>query len=168
MCGKMQCRAGDARATVWEGHYSFFYSSTADLLPAHSGCNARLSKSAGRKPASIGRLRAGEPETRVNSGLAGRQAGNARKHWASGQCLRRCPFFAGFTAGVVADVVAGVWWIYGCRWRVQPVMLPSRAAGWRGSALLVFYCGLSSYCLRVSDVMLRPARSAARRWCGFF
>jgi len=23
-CGKMQCRAGDARAAGWEGHYSFF------------------------------------------------------------------------------------------------------------------------------------------------
>ena len=71
-CGKMQCRADDARAAGWEGHYSFFCSSTADLLPAHSGCNARLSKSTGRQPASIGRLRAGRPETRVNSGLAGR------------------------------------------------------------------------------------------------
>jgi len=50
-------------------------------------------------------LRVGRPETRVNSGLAGRQAGNARKHWAGGQGLRRCPFYAGFRAGVVAGVV---------------------------------------------------------------
>ena len=92
--------AGDARAAGWEGHYSFFCSSTADLLPVHSGCNARLSKSAGRKPTSIGRLRVGRPETRVNSGLAGRQAGNARKQWAGGQGLRRCPFYEVFRVGV--------------------------------------------------------------------
>ena len=42
-----------------------------ELLSASFRC-ARLSKSAGRKPASIGRLRGGRPETRVNSGLAGR------------------------------------------------------------------------------------------------
>ena len=34
-------------------------------------------------------------------------AGNARKQWASGQALRRSPFYAGFRAGVVGDV-AGV------------------------------------------------------------
>ena len=107
-CGKMQCRAGDARATGWEGYYSFFCSSTADLLPAHSGCNARLSKSAGRKPASIGRLRVGRPETLVNRAFTGRQAGNARKHWAGGQPLRKCPFYAGFRGGA-ARVSAGRW-----------------------------------------------------------
>ena len=83
-CGKMQCRAGDARAAGWEGHYSFFCSSTADLLPVHSGCNALLSKSIGRKPTSIGRLRVGCPETPVNSGLAGRCSGNARFTRGSG------------------------------------------------------------------------------------
>ena len=56
----------------------------------------RPAELAGRKPASIGRLRAGGPETRVNSGLADRLPGNARKHWASGQPFRRCPFYAGF------------------------------------------------------------------------
>ena len=45
---------------------------------------------------------------------------------------------------------------------IQPAMLPSRAAGCRGSALLVFYCGLLNCCLRVPDVMLRPARPAVR------
>ena len=106
-CGKMQCRAGDARAAGWEGHYSFFCSSTADLLPVHSGCNARLSKSAGRKPASIGRLRVGRPETLVNRAFTGRQAGNARKHWAGGQPLRKCPFYAGFRAGRQRQYRAG-------------------------------------------------------------
>ena len=33
---------------------------------------AKRGMSVGRKPASIGRLRAGRPETRVNTGLAGR------------------------------------------------------------------------------------------------
>ena len=75
----------------------------AELLSASFRC-ARLSKSAACKPASIGRLRGGRPETRVNSGLADRQAGNARKQWAGGQGLRRCPFYAGFRAGVVAGL----------------------------------------------------------------
>jgi len=66
---------------------------------------AGLAKLTGRKPESIGRLRAGRLETRVNSGLAGRQAGNARKHWAGGQGLRKRPFYAGFKVGVVIGVV---------------------------------------------------------------
>ena len=41
-------------------------------------CGIRPAKLAGCKPASIGRLRASRPETRVNSGLEDRQAGNAR------------------------------------------------------------------------------------------
>jgi len=53
-------------------------------------------------------LRAGRPETLVNTGLAGRQVGNARKQWASGQPIRRCPFYAGFGAGVVAEFKTGV------------------------------------------------------------
>ena len=63
---------------------------------------------AARKPASIGCLRAGGPETHVNTGLEDRQAGNARKQWAGGQPLRRSPFYAGFRAGVAADAVAGL------------------------------------------------------------
>ena len=59
----------------------------------------------GRKPASIGRLQAVGPETPVNSGLAGRQAGNPRKQWAGGQGLRKRPFYAGFRAGVLIGVV---------------------------------------------------------------
>ena len=55
----------------------------AELLSASFRC-ARLSKLTGRKPASIGRLRAGCPETRVNSGLAGRVSGNARFTRGSG------------------------------------------------------------------------------------
>ena len=42
-----------------------------ELLSASFRC-ARLSKSAGCKPTSIGRLRASGLETRVNTGLAGR------------------------------------------------------------------------------------------------
>ena len=38
----------------------------------------RPAELAGRKPASIGRFRAGGPETRVNSGLAGSPSGEAR------------------------------------------------------------------------------------------
>lgn len=49
---------------------------------AETGANRGMTVS--RKPASIGRFRAGRPETRVNNGLAGRWAGNARKQWASG------------------------------------------------------------------------------------
>ena len=117
--GKRQRCAGGARpAGLWFAaaatrRAARFLLWLTKLLFACSGCDARLSKSAGRKPASIGRLRAGRPETRVNSGLADRQPGNARKHWASGQAPRRCPFYAGFEAGVVAIVVVGLWWCYG-------------------------------------------------------
>ena len=62
----------------------------------------------GRQPASIGRLRAGSLETRVKTGLADRLPGTPRKQWAGGQGLRRCPFYAGFGAGVVAGFKAGV------------------------------------------------------------
>ena len=64
----------------------------------------------GRNPASIGRLRAGRPETRVNSGLEDRQSGNPRKQWAGGQGLWKRPFYAGFRAGVAADAVVDLWW----------------------------------------------------------
>ena len=70
---------------------------------------AKRGMTVGRQPASTGRLRAGRPETRVNSGLAGRQAGNARKQWAVGQGLRKRPFYAGFRAGVVAIVIVDLW-----------------------------------------------------------
>ena len=59
---------------------------------------AKRGMNVGRKPASIGRLQAVGPETRVNSGLAGRQAGNARKHWAGGLGFRKRPFYSGFRA----------------------------------------------------------------------
>ena len=52
-------------------------------------------------------MRAGRPDVPVNIGLADRQAGNPRKHWISGQPLRKRPFYAGFRAGVVADIVEG-------------------------------------------------------------
>ena len=76
----------------------------------------RPAELAARKPASIGRLRAGRPGTRVNSGLAARQAGKACKYWASGQPFRRGPFYAGFGADVVEDIVMVLWWLCGC-WR---------------------------------------------------
>ena len=73
-------------------------------------CGIRSAELAARKPASIGRLRAGRPETRVNSGLEDRSPENTRKHWAGGQPFRRCPFYAGFRAGGVAgaDEVRGM------------------------------------------------------------
>ena len=91
----------------------FFLLWLAELLSAPFRCNAWLSKSAGLKPASIGRLRAGRLETRVEWAFQPWVAGNARKYWASGQAPRRCPFYAGFGAGVVAIVVVGLWWCYG-------------------------------------------------------
>ena len=100
-----------ARGRLARNGATCFLLRLVELLPACSGCDAGLSglvKSAARKPASIGRLRAGRLETRVNSGLADRQPGNARKHWASGQPLRKSPFYAGFRVGVVADIVAGL------------------------------------------------------------
>ena len=40
------------------------------------------------------------PQSRVEWAFQPGVAGNARKQWASGQALRRCPFYAGFRAGV--------------------------------------------------------------------
>ena len=74
---------------------------------------------------SIGRLQAGRPEAPVNIGLADRQAGNPRKHWAGGQPLRKHPFYAGFGAGVVADIVGGLRQLA----VIQLAMLLSCAAG---------------------------------------
>ena len=86
------CASGGV--SVVRGRLRNVQDSKPRLLPACPGCDARLSKSIGRKPPSIGHLRAGRPETRVNSGLADRQAGNPRKHWAGGQPLRKRPFYA--------------------------------------------------------------------------
>ena len=47
-------------------------------------CGIRSAELAARKPASIGHLWTGSLETRVNTGLADSQVGNARKYWASG------------------------------------------------------------------------------------
>ena len=69
----------------------------AELLPACSGCDARLirlAKPAARQPASIGRLRAGSLETRVNTGLAGRGFGDGRFTRDSGQALWRVLLWA--------------------------------------------------------------------------
>ena len=50
---------------------------------------------AAREPASIGHLRASRPETRANTGLAGRVAGNAHSTRASGHAYRQRPIRAG-------------------------------------------------------------------------
>ena len=94
------CASGGV--SVVRGRLRNVQDSKPRLLPACPGCDARLSKLIGRKPPSIGHLRAGRPETRVNSGLADRQAGNPRKHWAGGQPLRKRPFYAGCGAGIIA------------------------------------------------------------------
>ena len=44
-------------------------------------------------------FRIGKSGTPVNTELTDRPAGNPRKHWASGQLLRKRPFYAGFGAG---------------------------------------------------------------------
>ena len=116
--GKRQRGAGGARpAGLWFAaaatrRAARFLLWLAELLSAPFRC-ARLSKSAGRKPASIGCLRAGSLETRVEWVFQPWVTGNARKQWAGGQSLRKCPFYAGFGAGVVAIVVVGLWWCYG-------------------------------------------------------
>ena len=91
-----------------EGGFSA-YSERSSENPLRAETGAKRGMTVGRQPASTGRLRAGRPETRVNSGLAGRQAGNARKQWAVGQGLRKRPFYAGFRAGVVAIVIVDLW-----------------------------------------------------------
>ena len=58
------------------------------LLPLHI-LDVISDELAARKPASIGRLRAGRLETRVNSGLAGSPFGEARFTRGSGQVFRR-------------------------------------------------------------------------------
>ena len=96
---------------------AYFLLRLADLLSASFGCNARLSKSAGRKPASIGRLRIGCLETRVEWAFQPRVAGNARKQWAGEQALRRSPFYAGFGADTVAVLWQVLSSVCGCRRR---------------------------------------------------
>ena len=65
-----------------------------DEIPAvHKAAESLL------QPLSIGHLPACRLETPVNSGLADRQSGNPRKHWAGGRNLRKCPFYVGFGAG---------------------------------------------------------------------
>ena len=121
-------------------HTTRFLLWLAELLSAPFRC-ARLSKSSGRKPASIGRLRVGCPETRVNSGLADKSAGNARKQWACGQPLRKCPFYAGFRAALWRgygrccrrSVVGAVVGLRPPAVVIQPAMRPSCAAGGRGA-----------------------------------
>ena len=54
-------------------------------LHASFKCDAWLAKLSARKPVSIGRLRAGKPETPVNSGLAGMLPGDAHFTRGSGQ-----------------------------------------------------------------------------------
>ena len=140
--GKRQRGAGGARpAGLWFAaaatrRAARFLLWLAELLSAPFRC-ARLSKSAGRKPASIGCLRAGSLETRVNSGLADRSAGNTRKCWAGGQPLRKCPFYAGFRAALWRgygrccrrSVVGAVVGLRPPAVVIQPAMRPSCAAG---------------------------------------
>ena len=82
LCGNFALRffCGGCIAEPWFAaaatrHYLF---SAAALLSACSGCAAQLAELAARKPASIGRFRAGGPETRVNTGLAGSPSGDTR------------------------------------------------------------------------------------------
>ena len=142
--GKRQrCAGGTRPADLWFAaiatamrHTTRFLLWLAELLSAPFRC-ARLSKSSGRKPASIGRLRVGCPETRVNSGLADKSAGNARKQWACGQPLRKCPFYAGFRAALWRgygrccrrSVVGAVVGLRPPAVVIQPAMRPSCAAG---------------------------------------
>ena len=76
-----------ARGRLARNGATCFLLRLVELLPACSGCDAGLSglvKSAARKPASIGSLRAGSPETRVEWAFQPGVAGSARKHWAGG------------------------------------------------------------------------------------
>ena len=150
-CGKMQCfldfwewrcmeRGGRVRSSGWKGTARFLLR-LAELLSASSGCDTQPDKLAARKPALIGRLRGDGPETLVNTGLADRQAGNARKQWAGGQGIRRWPFYAGFRAGVVADIVVG---LRPPAAAIQPAMRSSRAVGSRARSLVMFVAPAAS------------------------
>ena len=99
-------RGSGTRLSGWERIYLFFLLWLVELLLACSGCDAWLSKSAARKPASIGRLRAGRPGTRVNSGLAGRCSGDARFTRGSGQVWRRILWWSVAGSGVAG--IAGL------------------------------------------------------------
>ena len=69
---------------------------------------AKRGMTVGRQPASTGRFRVGRLETPVEWAFQLGLPGNPRKQWASGQPIRRCPFYAGFGAGVVAEFKTGV------------------------------------------------------------
>ena len=60
-------------------------------------CNAKLPSPT---PASIGHFSHDSPGIRINTGLAGRHAGNPRKQWASGQVTRKRPIYAGLRPAV--------------------------------------------------------------------
>ena len=102
--GKRRQYAGGAWAAGCKGHDLFSAAAVLNCCLRILDVIPTSYKLAGRQPASIGRLRAGRPETRVNSGLADRLPGTPRKHWAGGQVLRRRPFYAGFGAGVMAGL----------------------------------------------------------------
>ena len=128
------------------------------LLSASFGCDARLSKSAARKPASIGRLRVGCPKTRVEWAFQPGVAGNARKHWASGKALRRSPFYAGFGADTVAVLWQVLSSVCGCR---------RRDSAGDASPSLFSSCYLVSGAL-TGDlqrcVLLQPPRRCDKKW----
>ena len=130
----------------------------AELLSACSGCDARLSKSTGRKPASIGRLRIGCPETRVEWAFQPRASGNPRKQWAGGKALRRSPFYAGFGADTVAVL-----------WQVLPSVCGCRRRDSAGdtSPSLFSSCYLVSGALTGGlqrCVLLQPPRRCDKKW----
>ena len=63
--------------------------------PNAEDITADVATEAAREPASIGHLRAGRPETRANTGLAGRVAGNAHSTRASGHAYCQHPIHVG-------------------------------------------------------------------------
>ena len=67
----------------------------AELLSAHSGCNARLSKSAARKPASFRRFRPGSAGARVFWAFQAGYLRNPRQSGVCGQTPRKPLFRAG-------------------------------------------------------------------------
>ena len=80
-------------AIIWRQRHGAYAACRASTNTVDIAADVAIE--AAREPASIGHLRAGRPETRANTGLAGRVAGNAHSTRASGHAYRQFPIHVG-------------------------------------------------------------------------
>ena len=97
-------------------HKSHTYVKNQSRKSQWHGCNTGLP---GPMPAWIGHFSHDSLEIRVNTGLAGRHAGNPRKQWTSGQVARKRPIYADLRQAVknAHQPITGYQFISMCRRR---------------------------------------------------